>query len=91
MRCWLSQLYGARKEFRDAVQAKNGNALADFASEQVETWSKQKGKAWHRSGPKRDESAKDDKAGKKGDAARKALEMIVKEARQIALDEAAQE
>jgi hypoxanthine phosphoribosyltransferase len=29
--------------------------------------------------------------GKKGDAARKALEMIVKEARQIALDEAAQE
>jgi hypothetical protein len=29
--------------------------------------------------------------GKKGDAAWKALEMIVKEARQIALDEAAQE
>ena len=74
-RGWCSQLYLEDAAFRDKVQAKNGNALADEVCTLVENFSAKKGKPWHRTGPKKDKKdkkddkksendKKDDKAGK---------------------------
>ena len=58
-RGWCSQLYLEDKTFREMVQSKNGNGLADAACQAVEAYSAKKGKPWHRSGPKKDKKTGD--------------------------------
>ena len=68
-RGWCSQLYLEDAAFRDKVQAKNGNALADEVCTAVENFSAKKGRPWHRTGPKKDK--KDKKDGQKSDSTQK--------------------
>ena len=57
-RGWCSQLYLEDSAFREMVESKNGNALADEACSAVEAYSAKKGKPWHRAGPKKKDSKK---------------------------------